>query len=286
MERDGQLVFTRRQCYALPERLDLVKGTVIGHRDGYGFLRVEGRKDDLYLSSEQMKTCIHGDQVLAQPLGADRKGRREARIVRVLVPKTSQIVGRYFTEAGVGFVVPDDSRLSFDILIPPDQIMGARMGFVVVVELTQRPTRRTKAVGKIVEVLGDNMGTGMAVDIALRTHEIPYIWPQAVEQQVAGLKEEVPEEAKAGRVDLRDLPLVTIDGEDARDFDDAVYCEKNAAAAGVYGSRLPTSATMCALQRRWTEKRVTVVRRCTSLRRLSRCCRKCSLTVYVRLTRR
>ena len=87
MERDGQLVFTRRQCYALPERLDLLKGTVIGHRDGYGFLRVEGRKDDLYLSSEQMKTCIHGDQVLAQPLGADRKGRREARIVRVLVPK-------------------------------------------------------------------------------------------------------------------------------------------------------------------------------------------------------
>lgn len=79
MERDGQLVFTRRQCYALPERLDLLKGTVIGHRDGYGFLRVEGRKDDLYLSSEQMKTCIHGDQVLAQPLGADRKGRREAR---------------------------------------------------------------------------------------------------------------------------------------------------------------------------------------------------------------
>ena len=226
MERDGQLVFTRRQCYALPERLDLLKGMVIGHRDGYGFLRVEGRKDDLYLSSEQMKMCMHGDQILAQPLGADRKGRREARVVRVLVPKTSQIVGRYFTDAGVGFVVPDDSRLSFDILIPPEEVMGARMGFVVVVELTQRPTRRTKAVGKIVEVLGDNMGTGMAVDMALRTHEIPYIWPKAVEEQIVGLKEEVPEESKAGRVDLRDLPLVTIDGEDARDFDDAVYCEK------------------------------------------------------------
>jgi ribonuclease R len=226
MERDGQLVFTRRQCYALPERLDLVKGTVMGHRDGYGFLRVEGRADDLYLSSEQMKACIHGDVVLAQPLGADRRGRREARIVRVLVPKTSQIVGRYFIDAGVGFVVPDDSRLSFDILIPPEEIMGARMGFMVVVELTQRPTRRTKAIGKIVEVLGENMGTGMAVDIALRTHEIPYVWPQAVEEQIAGLKEEVPESAKAGRVDLRDLPLVTIDGEDARDFDDTVYCEK------------------------------------------------------------
>ncbi|SUW65634.1 Ribonuclease R [Buttiauxella agrestis] len=226
MERDGQLVFTRRQCYALPERLDLLKGKVIGHRDGFGFLRVEGRKDDLYLSSEQMKMCMHGDIVLAQPLGADRKGRREARIVRVLEPRTGQIVGRYFTDAGISFVVPDDSRLSFDILIPPEGVMGARMGFVVVVELTQRPTRRTKAVGKIVEVLGDNMGTGMAVDMALRTHEIPYVWPPEVEAQVASLKEQVPEEAKIGRVDLRDLPLVTIDGEDARDFDDAVFCEK------------------------------------------------------------
>lgn len=226
MERDGQLVFTRRQCYALPERLDLLKGMVIGHRDGYGFLRVEGQKNDLYLSSEQMKTCIHGDIILAQPLGTNRKGRREARVVRVLVPKTSQIVGRYFTDAGVGFVVPDDSRLSFDILIPPEDINGARMGFVVVVELTQRPTRRTKAVGKIVEVLGDNMGTGMAVDMALRTHEIPWIWPESVERETAGLQEEVPETAKQGRVDLRNLPLVSIDGEDARDFDDAVYCEK------------------------------------------------------------
>ncbi|PSH25777.1 ribonuclease R [Yersinia pseudotuberculosis] len=226
MERDGQLVFTRRQCYALPERLDLLRGTVIGHRDGYGFLRVEGSKDDLYLSAEQMKMAIHGDVVLAQVVGADRKGRREARIVRVLVPKTSQIVGRYFTDAGTGFVVPDDSRLSFDILIPAEATCGARMGFVVVVELTQRPTRRTKAVGKIVEVLGENMGTSMAVDIALRTHEIPHTWPPQVEKQVADLKEQVPEEAKKGRVDLRDLPLVTIDGEDARDFDDAVYCEK------------------------------------------------------------
>jgi ribonuclease R len=226
MERDGQLIFTRRQCYALPERLDLLRGTVIGHRDGFGFLRVEGRKDDLYLSAEQMKMAIHGDVVLAQPLGADRKGRREARIVRVLVPKTTPIVGRYFTDAGSAFVVPDDSRLSFDILIPPDSIAGARMGFVVVVELTQRPTRRTKAVGKVIEVLGDNMGTGMAVDIAVRSHDIPYVWPPEVETQVAGLSEQVPEAAKKGRIDLRPLPLMTIDGEDARDFDDAVFCEK------------------------------------------------------------
>ncbi|NKI75152.1 ribonuclease R [Dickeya sp. CFBP 2040] len=226
MERDGQLVFTRRQCYALPEKLDLLRGMVIGHRDGYGFLRVEGRKDDLYLSAEQMKTVIHGDVVLAQSLGEDRRGRREGRIVRVLEPRNSQIVGRYFTEAGTGFVVPDDSRLSFDILIPPEFIAGARMGSVVVVDLTQRATRRTKAIGKIVEILGDNMGTGLVVDIALRTHEIPHSWPPKVEEQVSDLTEEVPEDAKQGRVDLRKLPLVTIDGEDARDFDDAVYCEK------------------------------------------------------------
>ncbi|ACR67656.1 ribonuclease R [Edwardsiella ictaluri] len=226
MERDGQLIFTRRQCYALPERLDLIKGTVIGHRDGFGFLRSEGQKEDLYLSPEQMKMCMHGDEILAQVTGTDRRGRKEVRVVRVVESRTGLIVGRYFTDAGTGFVVPDDGRLSFDILIPSDAIAGARMGYVVVVELTQRPTRRTKAVGKIVEVLGDNMGTGMAVDIALRSHDIPHAWPDLVERQVAELCEEVPEAAKVGRIDLRDLPLVTIDGEDARDFDDAVYCEK------------------------------------------------------------
>ncbi|CDH04973.1 RNase R, 3'-5' exoribonuclease [Xenorhabdus bovienii str. oregonense] len=226
MERDGQLIFTRRQCYALPERLDLLKGTVIGHRDGYGFLRAEGHKEDFYLPAEQMKMAIHGDVILAQPLLPDRKGRVEVRIVRVLEPKNSQIVGRYFVDAGMGFVVPDDSRLSFDILIPKEEICGARMGNVVVVELTSRPTRRTKAIGKIVEVLGETMGTNMAVEIALRTHEIPHSWPLMVEKQVVDLDENVPESAKKGRVDLRELPLVTIDGEDARDFDDAVYCER------------------------------------------------------------
>ncbi|CAK9886162.1 MAG: Ribonuclease R [Candidatus Erwinia impunctatus] len=226
MERDGQLIFTRRKCYALPERLDLLRGKVIGHRDGFGFLRIEGSKEDLYLSAEQMKMCMHGDVILAQVVGSDRKGRREVRVVRVLEPRNSQIVGRYFTEAGVGFVVPDDSRLSFDILIPPEALMSARMGSVVVVELMQRPTRRHKAIGHIIEVLGDDMGTGLAVEMALRTHEIPHVWSPEVESEIAGLKEEVPEKAKKGRVDLRDLPLVTIDGEDARDFDDAVFCER------------------------------------------------------------
>ncbi|HGJ5874455.1 MAG TPA: ribonuclease R [Arsenophonus apicola] len=224
MERDGQLVFTRRQCYALPERLDLLKGTVIGHRDGFGFLRVEGQKEDFYLSLEEMKKALHGDVVLVQPLGKDRRGRTEVRIVRVLVPRNNHIVGRYFLESGMGYVVPDDSRLSFDILIPKEQVNGARMGNVVVVEMTTRPARHTQAVGNIVEVLGESMGTNMAVEIALRTYEIPYRWPPQVEKQVADLSEQIPASAKKGRVDLCHLPLVTIDGEDARDFDDAVYC--------------------------------------------------------------
>lgn len=230
MERDGQLVYTRRQCYALPERLDLIKGHVIGHKDGFGFVRPEGsgmaRQDDLLLPSHQMRGVIHGDYVLVQVAGVDKRGRREGRIVRVLQEYSGQIVGRYFIEDGMGFVVPDDSRISQDIVIPQEVRQGARMGNVVVVEITQRATRQYNAVGKIVEVLGENMAPGMEIEIALRTYDIPHVWPAEVEKQVATLKEEVPEEAKKGRVDLRDLPLVTIDGEDARDFDDAVFCEK------------------------------------------------------------
>ncbi|AEW44274.1 ribonuclease R [Serratia symbiotica str. 'Cinara cedri'] len=226
MERDGQLILTRRQCYALPERLDLLRGTVIGHRDGYGFLRIEGSKDDYYLSVEQMKIAIHDDVVLARVFSADSKGRREARIVRVLIPKIHQIIGRFFVDTNIGFVVPDDSRFSFDILVEEDSINRAIIGYMVVIELIQRPTRRTKAIGKIIEILGNNIDTDMVVDIALRTYNIPHSWSSQVDAQVAKLSEQVPEVAKKDRVDLRKLPLVTIDSEDARDFDDAVYCEK------------------------------------------------------------
>ena len=237
MENDGQLVFTSRQCYTLPERLDLVSGTVIGHRDGFGFLKILGTRDDLVLPHHQMKTLIHGDEILAQVAGTDKRGRREARLVRVTQPRQAAIVGRYFVENGVGFVVPDDSRIGREIEIPKNARKGARMGNVVVVEITQRPTRTQHPLGRIVEVLGENMAPGMEIEIALRTHDIPHQWPQDVLKQIKKLTDQVPEKAKEGRVDLRALPLVTIDGEDARDFDDAVYCEKNEVAAGVYGLR-------------------------------------------------
>lgn len=226
MENDGQLVFTKRKCYALPEKLDLLKGMVIGHREGFGFLQVEGKKDDFFIPNVQMQKVMHGDYVLAQPNGFDRKGRPEVRIVRVLEANKKQIVGRFFLEQGIGYVVPDDSRITRDILIPDNARLGARMGQVVVVELHPRTAPFFQPIGKITEVLGDNMAKGMEVEIAIRKHDIPHVFPSAVEKQLKKWAEDVPEEAKRGRVDLRNLPLVTIDGEDARDFDDAVFCQK------------------------------------------------------------
>lgn len=229
MERDGQLVFTRRQCYALPEKLEMVKGYVIGHKDGHGWVRPEGsvgKDNDIVLPHHQMKHIIHGDYVLVQPTDNSKRGRREGRLVRVLEERNTQIVGRFFLEYGYSYVVPDDSRISQDILIPNEHKAGARMGNVVVIEITDRGSRSRGMMGKVVEVLGENMAPGMETQIAIRTHQIPHDWPEAVNKQIENLGEEVPEEAKVGRVDLRDLPLVTIDGEDARDFDDAVYCEK------------------------------------------------------------
>ena len=227
MENDGQLVFTKRKRYALPEKLDLFKGTVIGHREGFGFLQVDGKKDDLFIPNHQMQRVMHGDFVLAQPAGLDRRGRREVRIVRVLESRKKQIVGRFFLENGFSYVVPDDSRIGRDILVPNEHRNGARMGQVVVVELQERSASFNQPIGVITEILGDNMAKGMEVEIALRNHDIPHKFPSAVEKYVKKFTEEVPEEAKKDRVDLRNLPLVTIDGEDARDFDDAVYCEKH-----------------------------------------------------------
>lgn len=224
MENDGQLVFTKKKRYALPEKMDLIRGTVIGHRDGYGFLQVEG-DDDWFIPNSQMIRVMHGDFVLAQPNGIDRRGRKEVRIVRVLEARKKQIVGRFFTESGINYVVPDDSRINQDILIPEEHRLGARMGQVVVVELQPRKADFKRPVGFITEILGDNLAPGMEIEIALRNHDIPHIWPEGVEKQARHFTEEVPEEAKIGRVDLRDLPLVTIDGEDARDFDDAVFCQ-------------------------------------------------------------
>ncbi|WP_088332586.1 ribonuclease R [Lacimicrobium sp. SS2-24] len=225
MEREGQILFNRNKKYGLADKMDLIRGRVIGHRDGFGFLKREDGKPDLFIHNAQMRTLLHGDVVLARESNQNVKGKTEARIVRVVEPRVEPVVGRYFVEHGFGVVVPDDSRICQDIVIPPEQTEGARQGHVVVVEIVQRPNKRVNATGKIIEVLGEHMAPGMEIEMAMRTYDIPHDWPKAVTQQIKSLTEQVPEEAKQGRIDLRQLPLVTIDGEDARDFDDAVYCQ-------------------------------------------------------------
>ncbi|WP_110455789.1 ribonuclease R [Shewanella algidipiscicola] len=225
MERDGELVFTRGQAYGLPERMDLLSGTVIGHRDGFGFLKLDEGGDDLYINNRDMLMYFHGDKVLAQKAGVDRKGRGEARIVRLTHQRTAPLVGRFHIDSGMAFVIADDKRITQEILIPNEDRNGARQGDVVVVELTRRPGRHIKAAGKVVEVLGKEMAPGMEIEIALRNYDLPHTWSSAIEKKLRKIPDEVTEEEKQGRVDLRKLPLVTIDGEDARDFDDAVYAE-------------------------------------------------------------
>jgi len=226
MERDGQLVFNRRGGYGLADKMDMVRGRIIAHPDGFGFLVPDEGGDDLFLSPRQMRQLMHGDRAMAHITGVDRRGRPEGAIVEVLERGTHHVVGRFYDESGVAVVTPDNKRLTLDILIPPDGHGGAKHGQIVSVEIVQHPSKRSQPIGKVIEVLGDHMAPGMEIDVAIRSHDLPLSWPKAVEEAIAGMSEEIPEEAKEGREDLRDLPLVTIDGADSRDFDDAVFCER------------------------------------------------------------
>lgn len=227
MERDGQLLYNRRREYVPVDRTDLIAGRVIGHPDGFGFLKPDDGSADLFLHAKQMRTLMHGDRALVSVRGIDPKGRREGALVEVLERGTTQVVGRYFIEGGIGFVAPANTRLSQDILIPPDASNGAKSGQIVVAMIVEQPSKRAQPSGKIVEVLGDHMAPGMEINVAIRSHELPFEWSNDVLEEADRFTFEVPEADKVGRVDLRNTPLVTIDGEDAKDFDDAVYCERD-----------------------------------------------------------
>lgn len=226
MERDGQLILTRRGGYGLAEKMDLVRGRVQGHRDGFGFVIPEDGSDDLFLSARQMRSVFHGDKVLARVSGIDRKGRREGSIVEILERTTTSVVGRLFEESGVTIVVPDNKRITQDILIPPADRGQAKNGQIVMVEIISPPTFRAQAIGRVREVLGEHMAPGMEIEIAVRSHNLPHEWPDTVLKEIKSLGKVVKDQDKNGRMDLRDLNFVTIDGEDAKDFDDAVYCER------------------------------------------------------------
>jgi ribonuclease R len=232
MENSGQLIFNKFKQYAIPEANSLITGKVIGHRDGFGFFapddpaQKDKRGKDFYISSHEMKRVFHGDIVQAILVDrTDRKGRKEVRILDVVKPREAPIVGRFYVDHHVCSVVPEDTKIKQEILIDPKAKQGARHGQMVVVDLIQRPTKRSLAIGHVIEVLGDHMAPGMEIEIALRAHDLPHQFSHEVQAESACISDEVEESAKLPRKDLREFPLVTIDGEDARDFDDAVYCQ-------------------------------------------------------------
>ena len=227
MERDGQVLRNRRGLYGRADRMDMVRGSVIGHADGFGFLAPDDNGDDLFLSPREMKKVMHGDRVMGRVTGVDKRGRREGSIVEVLEHRHKQIVGRFIDEEHVTHVAPEDKRLSQDIFIPPEGRNGAKDGQIVIADIVQYPTGRNLAVGHISEVLGDHMAPGMEVDVAIRKFELPHKWPEDVLEQAKTYADTVPDDIAKQRRDIRHLPLVTIDGEDAKDFDDAVYCERD-----------------------------------------------------------
>jgi ribonuclease R len=225
MERDGQIMRNRKRDICVVDKLDLVKGKVQGHPDGFGFLISEGGSPDMFLSEKEMHQVLHGDVVMVRQSGVDRRGRPEAKIVEVLERVNNRVVGRLFEEHGIQFVVAENRRITQDILVAAGESGGAKAGQVVVLEVVQQPNKHAQPIGRIVEVLGNYADPGMEIEIALRKHDLPYEFPKDVEKQAKAISPVVAAADWAGREDIRSLPLVTIDGETARDFDDAVYCE-------------------------------------------------------------
>jgi ribonuclease R len=226
MERDGQLLFNRSQQYCLVNNKDLIAGRVIGHADGFGFIRPDDGSDDLFLSPREMNPLLHNDRALVRVAGIDKKGRREGALVEILERNTHQIVGRLYKEDGYTYVVPDNKNIAQTVLIQKGGIGKAKQGQIVVAQITEQPTKLHQPIGRIIEVLGDHLAPGMEIEMAIRSYELPNTWSDELLEEIKPLTPEVPEAAKENRVDLRNIPLVTIDGEDARDFDDAVYCKK------------------------------------------------------------
>ncbi len=228
MARDGQLLVNRANEYCLIERLPVVVGTVSGHRDGFGFLAPDDGGDDLFLPYREMRMLFHGDRAAARVAGRDERGRPEGTIVEVLERRTRQVAGRFSLEGGVGFVVPDNRRISHRVVVPREAIGPARHGDLAVVEIVEQPSRDRDPVGRVLRVLPESGGADTAIELAIASHGLSHEFPPEAAAEARKFGREVPAQPAAEREDLRGLPLVTIDGEDARDFDDAVWAEENA----------------------------------------------------------
>jgi ribonuclease R len=205
--------------------LDEVEGTVQGHRDGHGFVVRDDGESDIYLPPNEMRAVLHKDRVKVRIVRSDRKGRPEGRVVEIVERSNLPIIGRLLHESGIWIVAPEDKRYGQDVMIPKAATGPAKPGQVVVVELTEPPSLYGQPVGRVKEVLGEIDDPGMEIEIAVRKYSVPHEFSEACIAQARTLPDKVRPVDKRHRVDLTDIALVTIDGEDARDFDDAVYCE-------------------------------------------------------------
>ena len=248
MLRDGEVIKNRRDGYGLTEKMDLLAGTVIAHPDGYGFLRPDRGAPDLFLPAREMQSLMHGDRVLVRISGTSRRNQQEGALVEILEHANRKIVGRYFREGQIGYVAPDNPRLHQDVLIPAGREGKARAGEYVVAGITKFPDRHTQPVGKVIEILRQETYVEMATEVAIRAHDIPWQWPDEITPELEVIAS-AADRVSGRRTDLRGLPFITIDGEDARDFDDAVCGEETevgwklfVAIADVSGYVLPGSA--------------------------------------------
>jgi len=228
LSQRGEVVPNRRGQYCLREQLPgLVVGTVQAHRNGDGLLLPDDASAAIHLSGQQMREVMHGDRVAARIEGAHFRGKAQGTIVEVLERRTREVVGRLQVESGVAYLTPDNPRMTHRVLVPDSQFGGAQSGQVVIVELTQQPSRLAQPVGRVTRVLGDHGAPGMETDIAIHSHGLPFEFPSDVLAEAQAYGRAIARDAIAGREDLRAMDLVTIDGEDARDFDDAVWCERS-----------------------------------------------------------
>lgn len=225
MERDGQIIRNRQNHYLPVAKVNLVRGRVMGHRSGFGFLIPDEGGPDLFLSPYEMRALMHGDRAVVRPAGKTKDNKLQGKLVEIIKRHNKQVVGRYYEESGVGFVVPDDKRLGQDVMIPAGASADAVNGQFVVVAILEHPNRSRQAIGKVVEVLGDHLAPGMEIDVAIRSYDIPYQWTEEALQEAEQFHESTVKRQLGHRRDLRALNFVTIDGRDAKDFDDAVYCE-------------------------------------------------------------
>jgi len=225
MLRAGQIIENRRHEYCLTQKLELTTGRVSGHKDGFGFVIPDDGSADVYLSAREMRSLFHGDRVAVKVIGEDRRGKPEGVLVDVLERGTREVAGKFVRERGIGIVIPDNAKIAHRILIAKGESGGARPGQIVVAQILDYPTHMEQPTGRIVQIIGSPEQKGIATDIAIQSHGIPTGWPKPVREQVEKIGDSVPAAAKKARVDLRDVDLLTIDGADARDFDDAVFCE-------------------------------------------------------------